>query len=171
MWCEKITFGMAIKSTSNLIKRYFAQRAQVVGETELTGTQMAILMYMDSRKRESAYDVYQKDIEKAFDVRSSTATNILQTLERRGFIRREGVPGDLRLKRLLLTEKADDIAQQHEAITKELDSILLHGISDEDMKAFYRVVDHATKNIRQHLDAKDEGRHANTAISHDTVKR
>lgn len=157
MWCGRLTFGMAIKSMSNLIKRYFAQRGQVVGETELTGTQMTILMYMDYKRKASQENVYQKDIEKAFDVRSSTATNILQTLERRGFIRREGVPGDLRLKRLVLTKKADEIAQQHEAITRELDGILLKDLSEEDLKTFFSVIDRATKNIRQHLNAMDRG--------------
>lgn len=171
MWGEKLTFGIAIKSMSNLIKRYFAQRPQVVGEMELTGTQMTLLMYMDRRRKEGQADVYQKDVEKAFDVRSSTATNILQTLERRGFIRREGVPGDLRLKRLVLTDKADAVAQQHEVITKELDSILLHGISDKDMETFYRVIDHATQNIRQHLEAADEGRQASTAPGQYPVQR
>ena len=55
-------------------------------------------------------DIYQKDVEKEFQIRRSTATGTLQILEKNGFIRREPVKQDARLKKLVPTDKAKEYA-------------------------------------------------------------
>ena len=49
--------------------------------------------------------VFQRDIEREFSITRSTVTNILQLMERKGYIRRLSVPQDARLKQLILTEE------------------------------------------------------------------
>ena len=49
--------------------------------------------------------VFQRDIEREFSITRSTVTNILQLMERKGYIRRQSVPQDARLKQLVLTEE------------------------------------------------------------------
>ena len=47
----------------------------------------------------------QRDIEREFSITRSTVTNILQLMERKGYIQRQSVPQDARLKQLVLTEE------------------------------------------------------------------
>ena len=47
----------------------------------------------------------QRDIEREFSITRSTVTNILQLMERKGYIERRCVPQDARLKQLVLTEE------------------------------------------------------------------
>ncbi len=49
--------------------------------------------------------VFQRDIEREFSITRSTVTNILQLMERKGYIERQSVPQDARLKQLVLTEE------------------------------------------------------------------
>ena len=49
--------------------------------------------------------VFQRDIEREFSITRSTVTNILQLMERKGYIERRSVPQDARLKQLVLTEE------------------------------------------------------------------
>ena len=69
----------------------------------LTGMQ-AMIASSDPAREEG--DLFQKDIESAFQMRRSTATGILQLMEQHGILRREPVAHDGRLKRLVLTDRA-----------------------------------------------------------------
>ena len=51
------------------------------------------------------------NIEREFSITRSTVTNILQLMERKGYIQRLSVPQDARLKQLVLTEEG---IQRHE---------------------------------------------------------
>ena len=54
-------------------------------------------------------DIFQKDFEEEFSIRRSTATKILQLMEKNGLIERQKVESDARLKKIVLTNKALDI--------------------------------------------------------------
>ena len=56
--------------------------------------------------------VFQRDIERDFSITRSTVTNILQLMERKGYIQRQSVPQDARLKMLVLTEKGRDFHEK-----------------------------------------------------------
>ena len=58
-----------------------------------------------------ANGVEQRDIEREFSITRSTVTNILQLMERKGYIQRLSVPQDARLKQLVLTKEG---IQRHE---------------------------------------------------------
>ena len=55
--------------------------------------------------RHSDEDVFQKDLEAEFQMARSTASGILQSMEKKQLIIRESIPRDARLKRLVLTPK------------------------------------------------------------------
>jgi DNA-binding MarR family transcriptional regulator len=86
----------------NMLFRYASRINSQNDVEEITITHGWILCYLnDNRNR----NIYQKDIEHTFSVVGSTVTNILQRMEKKGYIRRESVANDARLKRLLLTEE------------------------------------------------------------------
>ena len=84
----------------------------------VSGVQGRIIGYVrcESKNR----DVFQKDIEEHFELRGSSVTSTLQNLEKMGFIVRESIPTDQRLKRIVLTKKALDI---HNQITKNIEQV------------------------------------------------
>lgn len=85
-------------------------------------------------------DIYQRDIERAFDLNRSTVSNILKELEKEGLIERSAVAGDARLKKVSATQGAKMI---NDACNKEIDSFLhtlAQGISTQDMESFSKVL-------------------------------
>ena len=91
--------GRLINKISHQLKRQMCFHQE---ESELTNMQKRVLHYIlfQSLKK----DIYQKDIEKEFQIRRSTATGILQLLEKNGFVIRETVEWDARLKKLVPTD-------------------------------------------------------------------
>ena len=92
-------------------------------------------------------DVFQKDVERAFSIRKSTASRILKSMERNGLITRQTVPYDTRLKKIVLTEEALKI---HEGIItrrETLEQKLLSGIPEEKLDVFFEVMDAMKDNI------------------------
>ena len=51
--------------------------------------------------------MFQKDLEAAFKIRRSTVSRMMELMEQKGMLTRESVNGDARLKRLVLTGKAE----------------------------------------------------------------
>ena len=98
--------GLEISKINNMLRRkckrenLFAQ-----SEDEVTRKNGWIIGYLaDNRDK----DIFQKDIENKFSIRRSTVSGILQLMEKKGYVKREGVAYDARLKKLTLTEKAWD---------------------------------------------------------------
>ena len=80
--------GRLISMVSHQMKR---QRRLPETESGLTNMQRLILHYILFQSLER--DIYQKDIEREFKIRRSSATGILQLLEKHGFIRRKLLSG------------------------------------------------------------------------------
>lgn len=134
-----------IKSLNNEIKRHFDRSAIKRNEANLTGMQFAFLGYI-SEKSESE-DVYQRDIEEEFNIRRSTASGMLQLLEREGYIQRLSVPNDARLKKIILTDKAREQDQKAKEDIALFDQKLTAGISEAELREFYRILDKIAENI------------------------
>ena len=91
-----------IRRVDNLIFRRISQFARANGVEQATPMHGWIIGYL---YRHPDQPVYQRDIEREFSITRSTVTNILQLMERKGYIRRQNVPQDARLKQLVLTEE------------------------------------------------------------------
>jgi len=102
---ERPQIGFQLKFINNLIRRRMDVRFSEQGLGELSGMQGPMVGYIyDNCKKQ---DIFQKDIEKVFNIRRSTATVMLQNLELKGFITRQAVEHDARLKKIMVTEKAE----------------------------------------------------------------
>ena len=94
-------------------------------------------------------DVFQKDIEEEYSIRPSTASEMLKQMEKRGLIRRETVPYDNRLKKVVLTDKALVYRQQVRQDLTQLEETLTQGIPPEDMEVFFRVIEKMMDNLAE----------------------
>ena len=129
-----------------MIKRYMDSAAIKNYVDEMTGTHGWALGYF-CRNRDR--DIFQKDFEKHFDIRRSTASSILSLMEKNGLITRESVESDARLKKIVLTRKALEIHLKVEQAFDKMESDISEGISDEEMENFLKTVDKIKNNIER----------------------
>ena len=138
--------GFEIGRTSRLIKRYTDNDTTKLYIDKMTGTHgWAIGYFYHNRHR----DIFQKDFEQEFNIRRSTASNILSLIEKNGLIKRESVPYDARLKKITLTDKAIDIQHIIDEAFGRLEDTLKEGITEEELEIFYRVLDKINSNTER----------------------
>lgn len=130
--------GRIISILSNQIKRRF--------DDTVTGAQGRFLHFILARSAEQ--DVFQKDLEDEFNLRRSTATGILQGMEKNGLLYRESVDYDARLKKIVVTEKGLQKKTQVEESIRILEEKIKHGIPPEDLEVFFRVMEQMSKNLQ-----------------------
>ena len=110
-----------------------------------TNMQRLVLHYIlfESLKRE----IYQKDVEKEFQIRRSTATGTLQILEKNGFITRKPVEKDARLKKLVITDKGEAICQTVYHNICEMEELLVRGMTAKEVDTMLTLLDKVKKNL------------------------
>ena len=79
-------------------------------------------------------------------MRRSTATAILQLMEKNGLVVREKSESDARLKRIKLTEKALLIHERHEKHIQSFERALLNGITEEEKAVWLSVSEKIANN-------------------------
>ena len=123
----------------------------------LTTMQNRVLHYLLAHIPETP--VYQKDIEREFRVSKSTVTEILQLMEKNGFIVRESSRRDGRMKRILPTEKAITIQKEVMDNIRTVEEKLRAGISEEDYRTCLKVLKKMSENLaeeKDHMKGREE---------------
>ena len=146
----KRKLGFEIGRTSRLIRRVMDNSSTKEYIDKVTGTHGWALGYFH-RNRDK--DIFQRDFEKEFDIRRSTASRILSLMEENGMIVRESVPYDARLKKIVLTEKALNIQTEVMCFFDNLEKEFEKDISEEELQIFYSVLDKINSNIER-IDTK-----------------
>ncbi len=142
-WSNNI--GHKTRMMHNIIDKYFKTSWEKAG-VEPTRMQCATLHLLRAHQ-EQEKEVFQKDIEAAFSISGATTTNILKVMEKDGLIRREAVPTDARLKKIVLTEKGiafDDAAREN---IVRLEEGMKKGFTEEELTIFREYLDRMTQNI------------------------
>lgn len=135
--------GRLINIVSHQLKRTIRLSAQI--EKGLTNMQNRVLHFILMKTLEET--VYQKDIEKEFHIRKSTASEILQLMEKNGYIYRECSKEDARMKKILPTEKAVAIRRQVIEGIGEIEDRLRQGIKEEDFQICIQVLKQMARNL------------------------
>lgn len=132
--------------TSRLIKRYLDNSHTKSYIDNVTGNHGYIIGYIYEN---SDRDIFQRDIEKEFNLRGSTVTNMLNLMEKNGLIERKSVDGDRRLKKIVLTQKAIEIQQRVIGDFEKLEKTIAKGIDKKDIEVFFSVLDKINSNIKE----------------------
>jgi DNA-binding MarR family transcriptional regulator len=140
---KEARIGFEIKTVSNLIHRYINEVME--NDPDITGLQGWIIGYIF--RHQNKQDVFQRDLEKEFNVRRSTISGVLDTMEKKDLIRREAVDFDARLKKITLTEKA--VTCHHKVLEKlqEVERQLQKGLSEEEVTQFLKTLEKINKNV------------------------
>ncbi|WP_106449074.1 MarR family winged helix-turn-helix transcriptional regulator [Trichococcus alkaliphilus] len=136
--------GFRIRSLWQQIKRLMNRHLTENDGYGLTGMQFAIVSYI--AKESAERDVFQKDLEQKFDIRKSTVTGILNTMERDGLLLRETVPYDARLRKMILTDKALQAKKNSEQVIDTVENQLSKGLTEEEIATFLTILEKILKN-------------------------
>lgn len=134
--------GKMINRISRRLRRRSQEVQRSMGISEAKG-QILNFILVESRQR----DIYPKDIEREFDLRSATVTGTLTALEQDGLICRVPDERDGRQKKLVFTEKAEDIRETLQSEIEETEHRLLEGITEEERQTFLRIAEKMLQNL------------------------
>lgn len=138
------------KKLSNLCARYLNKVKPAKPKCSLTRSQAVMLAYIISQNGKTK--LYQKDIEKHFSIRRSTATEQLKKLESLGLIQRHQSPTDARLKEIKLTDAS---LKEKYKINKNMDDfarILFNGLTDEQTTYLFDIIKKLKTNMLEAID-------------------
>lgn len=140
---QKREIGMELRMLSNRLK-YNA--AQLIGYDPklFTTIQLWTITFLYNNRD---IDVYQKDLEVAFGINRSTASQTIRAMEKRGLIERQSVPSDARLKKIVLTENALRLHESKVEDVRKFENQLLAGLSNNDVANLYKYIDLINDNL------------------------
>jgi len=144
---KDIDVGRHIGWVARLIHRNIDNLIEKNEDYELTGRQSAVVGYIMHKSSEG--DLFQKDIEKEFEIRGSSATSMLQLLEDKGFIKRVPVDYDARLKKIVPTEKAVEKQEIIRGVIDDFADQLVKGISEEEIEVFIKTLNKISENAKE----------------------
>lgn len=136
--------GKMINRISNRLRRRSGKAQETIG---ITGAKGNILNYilLESEK----HNVYQKDIEKEFGLRPSTATEVLKNLEEEELIVRIQDEEDGRYKKIVFTDKAEKIRSALRGEIEKTEELLLKGITPEEQEIFMKITAKMLENLQR----------------------
>ena len=147
---EEARIIFQLKNLEKRIFRYFLQDQEltekVKGMPTPTPTQLQIIGYLIKHRDE---DVYQKELEKLFNLKRATVSGVLQTMEKNGLISRVVDHKDTRTKKILLNEKTRELFFIGKQRLDELEKVLFEGFSKEDLCVLQEALKQMQKNMEK----------------------
>lgn len=140
------TIVSQIHRTDHMLFRRVNQIARDAGVEDVTITHGWILRYLALNQQQ---DVYQRDLEKQFSVTRSTITSTLQLMEKKGYIRRESVSHDARLKRLQLTPEGYELHLKLRECFIKANGQMEQALTPEENEELMRLLDKLQKNLHE----------------------
>lgn len=132
--------GMTISRTARMWRTRLDERLSHLG---LTQARWLVLMHLSRMGGEAP----QKELALSVGVEGPTLVRVLDGLERMEFVRRLGVEGDRRARRVQLTPKADGVITDIMRIGAALRTEALAGIPEADLNAFFHVLESILSNL------------------------
>ncbi|WP_125768414.1 MarR family winged helix-turn-helix transcriptional regulator [Companilactobacillus furfuricola] len=140
-------FGIVVKKANNGLDRDAEKFAKTLGITRM---QLSIINYIS--RNENKTDIFQKDIEKEFNIRKASATSALKLMEQKDLIIRVSLPKDARLKRIVLTSKSRQLTEQISDYIASVEAEVTQAVGAEQMQ----IVKDGLAKVSAFFENKDE---------------
>ena len=142
---NKLKLGLDISRIHHIISRKMDATVISSIDDNLTVSQAYVIdfIYMEGKEK----DIFQKDLEKEFDLKRSSVSLLLNNMEKSDLIQRVPVAEDPRLKKIILTEKAMILNQNISMAINSVENKLSENITLEEINVFYRVLDKIRNNL------------------------
>ena len=141
---EKEPIGHALHVLDTTMRRYIDTYSHKKEHENLTGTNTWVIQFIADH---NDGPVYLRDIERRFGITRSTASKVVDLLVRSGFVERHTGETDARLRRLTLTEKAEDLLADIRADHEALESVLTKGFTQNEKETMISYLRRAKLNI------------------------
>ncbi len=143
---NKNQIGFQIRQLNNMFMRYMESAINSESNEFPKVTHGWVLRYLVERKKKGL-DTYQKDVEQDFKMSRAAVTKILTSLEDEGYISREAVDFDARLKKVVISTKGEKAHKNVVESIEQIEKNLENNISKEELAIFFRVTSQVKENI------------------------
>lgn len=140
--------GCQVKTLNNMITKKIIAYSSESELDEVTVMHGWILGYLYDNRDE---EIFQKDIEKEFEINKSTVTCIIKLMEKKGYIQRQSVEYEGRLKRIRLTDKGEKSHIEALKSIKKVEGILRQNIPDEELDSFFNTINKLKSNLSKEM--------------------
>ncbi len=142
---NKLKLGLDISKIHHIISRKMDASVISAIDDNLTVSQAYVIDFISNEGKDK--EIFQKDLEREFDLKRSSISLMLNNMEKSDLIERVPVTEDARLKKIILTQKSIKI---YEKISTAIDSIenkLSENITPEEIKVFQSVLNKIRNNL------------------------
>ena len=94
-------------------------------------------------------DIYQRDLEKVLNLRRSTISGILKTMEKHNIIIRTDSKVDARSKKIELSSTSLKFYNESRKVFEKVNSILTKDIDTDDLEIFFKVAKKMKENLNE----------------------
>ena len=134
-----------IITLNNILKRHLLN----IGKCEIPKSppspiQIKIMHYLIENNDR---DIYQRDLEKILNLRRSTISGILKTMEKHNIIIRSDSKIDSRSKKIELSSRTKEIYEKSKKVFDSVDFLLCKNISSNDLNIFFNVISKMKENL------------------------
>lgn len=136
---RRSNFAYPLLDVTRLMRKHFDRRAEPLG---LTRAQWRCLKGIHRFPA-----ISQKALADLLELEVIATGRVLDRLQKAGFIERRADPGDRRVWRLHVTEKAGGVLDQMETIAAGLRDDALAGIGDAELAACLEVLERMKQNL------------------------
>lgn len=140
---KNIKLSILIKMVNNQFEMELNKKCALLN---LTHAQCRILGFLNLNKNE---EVYLNDIEKRFCLKRPTVTGLIKRLEEKGFISVVPKENDRRYKRVILTEKSEEVLEAMQKNVDDTEKVLCRNISESEKTEFLRILTIMFNNMRR----------------------
>ncbi len=133
-----------LRTLTRRIHRFIENSPNKKQIDSVTGTNGWIIAYLSCKKDD---DIFQRDIEKEFDITRSTASKVIDLMEQKGLIERQKVSSDARLKKISLTPKAEQLSVLFEKDQQILEETLTKGFTPEEKQTLNEYIIRMKNNL------------------------
>ncbi len=136
--------GLRLKYLTHAFTRKFTEIAREMGAEEPSMMHSHIMSYLYWSGEK---DIFQRDIEETFNITRSSVTGLVKLMEKKGYISRQSVAGDARLKKLTLTPLGRASCERTIAAVEQVEALATQGLREEQLQAFLTVCDLIQENL------------------------
>lgn len=122
-------------------------------ELDLTPSEASIILHLHIHGTAPIQDHLAEELE----VSKPAISKAIDALEAKGYVMRQQDPANRRIRSIVLTPKAETIAERVKAIYSQLYAAAAHGLSEEEVLVLTKLAQRVAENLRtyrkHHLDA------------------
>ncbi|CEN76835.1 MarR family transcriptional regulator [[Clostridium] sordellii] len=142
---NKLKLGLDISKIHHIISRKMDASVINAIDDNLTISQAYVIDFISIEGKNK--EIFQKDLEREFDLKRSSVSLMLNNMEKSDLIERVPVTEDARLKKIVLTEKSKKIYEKISIAIDSIENRLSEDITQEEIEVFQIVLEKIRNNL------------------------